>query len=93
VAVKTILFQESQHTGDKKIAGHNMQRAYAEAAITFALVHPNVISTYKHEIKMMQPEDRSYEGNGEGGGARDMKLFLVQVPYDKRPPKLYVDAV
>lgn len=78
MAVKTILFQDGGRAADgRTVQGPNMARAYAEAAITFSLVHPNVVSTYHHEVKLLQPEEADYEGRS--GAPVDMKLFLVQV--------------
>lgn len=47
VAVKTVAF----HT---RAGEHPQERAIAEAAITFALVHKNVVATYSHEFKPLQ---------------------------------------
>lgn len=61
--------------------GSDLQRACAEAAITFALVHPNVVATYRHEVRAVELTDASYEGSAVAGPApvRDWKVFLIQV--------------
>ena len=47
VAVKTVAF----HT---RAGERPQERAIAEAAITFALAHENVVATYSHEFKPLQ---------------------------------------
>ena len=47
VAVKTVAFHT--HAGERP-----QERAIAEAAITFALAHENVVATYSHEFKPLQ---------------------------------------
>jgi hypothetical protein len=47
VAVKTVAFHT--HAGERP-----QERAVAEAAITFALAHENVVATYYHEFKPLQ---------------------------------------
>ena len=76
VAVKKILFQDVLHRTQAGPAG--LHRAYAEAAIAFTLNHPNVVSTYHHEVKEMRLQDPMFEASSTPDDTRTWNLFLVQ---------------
>uniref|UniRef100_A0A7S3R7F3 Protein kinase domain-containing protein n=1 Tax=Dunaliella tertiolecta TaxID=3047 RepID=A0A7S3R7F3_DUNTE len=78
VAVKTVLFTE--HTGSEGKLPEKA-RAIMEAAVSTAISHPNLVSTYYYDIKPVYHDFNT----GEGGlqvtratqASGDWKLFLV----------------
>uniref|UniRef100_A0A7S3R7G0 Protein kinase domain-containing protein n=1 Tax=Dunaliella tertiolecta TaxID=3047 RepID=A0A7S3R7G0_DUNTE len=78
VAVKTVLFTE--HTGSEGKLPEKA-RAIMEAAVSTAISHPNLVSTYYYDIKPVYHD----LDTGEGGllvtratqASEDWKLFLV----------------
>jgi hypothetical protein len=73
VAIKTILLGRVGTQSDKR-RSPNAHSARGEQPSRLRSC-TNVISTAKHEIKMMQPEDRSYEEVAKNGGARDCEAL------------------
>eukprot|EP00798_Chlamydomonas_sp_ICE-L_P005356 gene5356-5573_t len=88
VAVKTVLFSDKRRVkvdADGRIpAGSQEMRAVTEAAVCTSVVHPNVVSTYHYDIKMVQiaEDDPQTEGGfvvQDQCPQTDWKLFLVQL--------------
>jgi hypothetical protein len=65
VAIKTVLFQNDP--SDDQTA-----RLASEAAIARNLVHPNIVSTYSHDIRNVT--------QSQGNELAIVKFYLVQVP-------------
>ena len=72
VAVKTITFQDRVVGGEK---GQNT--AIMEAAISSSMMHPNIVTTYYHEVKPMKVD--GVEVANSTGMITDWKLYIVQV--------------
>ncbi|CAD7697155.1 unnamed protein product [Ostreobium quekettii] len=76
VAVKTVVF-----TDFPDAAGKEKERAILEAAISSSIAHRNVVQTYYHSFKRLQPNEKVEEGDWDINRQikeGDWKLYIVQ---------------